>query len=732
VSELPQEKREELGLLEMQADEAYGVWSRLQRFRKRFGPAIVPGNISEYVGLSPAQVEEKLNRSAIEAEVDKLPKNQKKKDVLKKLRLLQAVGAVHRAAADFYALQRTGAVKDAENLDRDLEAFARMRFKELLAAAKHYRDLVGQAEEVEELIDVAHSDPDFELDHPDELFEVERQHEDVMEQIRSLMSESPEAYVYVLGSQLREMKRAFDEHGRILETPYVKQKLERIRQLVQDGRPVFIHGDLGAGKTELAKHAARKFLSEPHLRRWEAVNPPPKGDPEARKRWAMEREAQREALLISGHKTLEVEDILKARVIEKREAVSPEEQTRFINERWDEFKGTLGREATKADRILFEKAYLEYFRAPIETRTVLRPLLEAMQDGRPLIIDEMNAIPHSVLIVMNDLLMRRPGEWVNLPGLVPFQVKDGFTVIATGNYKPEDGLMYIGRQPLDAAFLSRFGLVSYDYLPQQVEIEAEGLDEKARREWRAKNEFLQAMVTRMIRLDGSLTVPEAAFGRGGQLERLAYIARIIQDIFSEREVGEAFYAEGEKGKVKPKKVLKENVLSIRHLLPVLDRWQREGYKRPLDDYLFLDYIARSDARPQEKLYLYKILQTQGDFFPPSQGWPDVTDRKWKDQVLSFPIEARMFEIDPKTRRKVLSAKGRPPLKELTIRDTIEWLYGPVPRRAKVAKEYLEGPKAAKTESAESEEADVEAAELFDAMRKQAEQCDDEFEGSLNL
>ena len=64
-----------------------------------------------------------------------------------------------------------------------------------------------------------------------------------------------------------------------------------------------------------------------------------------------------------------------------------------------------------------------------------------MKEGRPLIIDEMNAIPHHVLIAMNDLLLRRPDETVYPPiaGEPPFKVADGFVVIATGNFKPDDG-----------------------------------------------------------------------------------------------------------------------------------------------------------------------------------------------------------------------------------------------------------------------------------------------------
>src|SRR3989338_9767165 len=178
-----------------------------------------------------------------------------------------------------------------------------------------------------------------------------------------------------------------------------------------------------------------------------------------------------------------------------------------------------------------------------------------------------------------------------------------------GKYKPEDGVLSVGRQPLDAAFLSRCGIVSYDYLPMSIEFEPAGLPDEGLRERRQNNELYQMLVTRLLNTDLTATLPESTPDAFEQIEHLAVVARNLQDIFSDRAVRPGYFAHVGAAQVSPKQnVLKENVLSVRHLLPILDRWKADGFARPLDDYLFLEYITRSDARPQEKLYLYRILQ----------------------------------------------------------------------------------------------------------------------------
>ncbi len=66
----------------------------------------------------------------------------------------------------------------------------------------------------------------------------------------------------------REVLTAFQQQlqsGRIAQVPYVTEKLDQIAALLERGETVFLHGDTGAGKTEVAKIAARLYSGKEPL-----------------------------------------------------------------------------------------------------------------------------------------------------------------------------------------------------------------------------------------------------------------------------------------------------------------------------------------------------------------------------------------------------------------------------------------------------------------------------------
>ena len=87
-----------------------------------------------------------------------------------------------------------------------------------------------------------------------------------------------------------------------------------------------------------------------------------------------------------------------------------------------------------------------------------------MDDGRPVIIDEVNAIPHELLISMNHVLTRKVGDEVNVQqnSGSAITIKDGYGVMMTGNLNQGDE-RYVDRQDMDPAFLSRVYKIEYDY-----------------------------------------------------------------------------------------------------------------------------------------------------------------------------------------------------------------------------------------------------------------------------
>ncbi len=742
ITDLPDEKQANIEVLETQSDEIEGLRGQLAMFYRDFKKFLPTREVEkgheDDSGVARLRIPDLVELKQDGQDIGEVIPMSRVKEYVRsenggeeggdfeievEMAAIEIQAAIESAIEVYQELKSEGGVfkdKDSAAFIDDAEEYYRMRWQELGKKGKDIGELRAKMDKYEKMLDIAQSKPGI-SGRPGKVDAIRRKYMEAVDAEHALVEKSPEAYYYVFGQRMKEMKEVFDAHGRIVETPYVLGKIDRVTSLVEKGRPVFIHGELGSGKTELARHMSRTRFSKPYIARWEKRHAPPRGDKEARKAWAKDREAAMEPLFVSGYKGIETEQLLAARTVKTKDALPPEEQLLIIESRWEQFRegelAILENEGVADDELesalqriegmypTFVAAYQEQFKSPLETKTVLGPVFEAMRDGRPVVIDEINAIPHHTLIVLNDILTRKVGETYAppFPDVEPFEILDGFTCIVTGNYKPEDGLRYVGRQPLDAAFLSRFGIVSYDYLPMQRSLEPEGLSPEDQRDHRMENELLQMLVTRFANKDLSLTLPE---GGMDALERLAYIARVIQDIFSEKQVGKEWFAQVGKSKVAPNEVLKENVLSIRHLLHVVDQWVKDGFTRDLDDYLFLEYVDRSSARPNEKVYLYRILKLQGDFFADDTKWPTPSD---DDAIMGLDISKKVHARDKFSGRSLKSKERESEIVTTPPKAVIEKLFGPAPVRTEVPKDLFEK-KAAASEGDNEVEVTAEAME----------------------
>lgn len=675
IESLPEPEQETAAELERKTDEIYGLRTQLALFYRDYRQYLPRGKRIEDVHkaiLEGQELEDLVASNKIDAAIAEEAKTPEERAFLFELRRDDIVAAMELATQTYGELMAKGGAFKGTLSDeqKDLKAYYQMRWGELGRVGREIHEIRAQAAFLEEKINHLRNNPRLFKRSAELIRKYKGDHNGLLATEQKLTEESPEAYLFVRGGELQDTKTVFDKHGTIVETPYVKVRLAHMEDLAARGRPIFIHGELGSGKTELAKHFARKRGAE--------------------------------ALIIPGYRGIEAEQLIAARAIERKPPPPPAEQLRIISAGWQENRARMLADARErglvhddltafeqkldsSDRELYEKAYLEAFRSPVETRIVLAPVLAAMKEGRVVIIDEMNAIPHHALIILNDYLLKRPGDVVTspFPGAEPFTVKEGFIVVATGNYKPEDGKMYVGRQPIDAAFLSRWGIVSYDFLPMSRVGEAPGMAPEALREKRKEDELFQMIVTRLLDRDLSARLPAGSLEK---LRRLTVVARNLQDIFSGVQAADAYYAEVGAAKVKPQDVLKENVLSIRHLLPILDQWQADGFTRELDDYLFLEYIARSDARPEEKLYLYRILRVQGDLFAEAKGWPSIADR---EKILRYPIDQKIYG----QKEAVIGLE----IKTYSPQEVIETLFGPAPERQVVTREFADRGKRKKEE-----------------------------------
>lgn len=89
------------------------------------------------------------------------------------------------------------------------------------------------------------------------------------------------------------------------------------------------------------------------------------------------------------------------------------------------------------------------------------PLLRAMTEGRPLILDEVNAMPAEFLKRLNRILQLRPGDTLGVQEDAgrEVQIAPGFAILATANEQTPH--RYRGVDRLSSELVNRFGANSY-------------------------------------------------------------------------------------------------------------------------------------------------------------------------------------------------------------------------------------------------------------------------------
>ncbi len=291
-----------------------------------------------------------------------------------------------------------------------------------------------------------------------------------------------------------------------------------------------------------------------------------------------------------------------------------------------------------------------------------------MEEGRIVIIDEVNAIPHEVLISLNHLLTRKVGDKINIQqdSGREIEIQEGFGIIMTGNLN-QGQEKYIDRQDMDPAFLSRLHKIEYDYLPQNTE---GTLEDEASKE----NEQFQLLLVSLMDKDGNLEIPEDSLKK---LWNLAKSARIIQDVFAGKELGGAYYFKEAGGRA-TRYLLKESVLSLRGLENIISQWKAEGFAKELDYYVYNNFIKEGTVA-SDRAYLYQLMKDQFGFFQTKvkdfdndggeiekDSWPQNPSYGSGGVVNSFDVTTPK---NPAEKRKFF-----------TPRQVVEFAFGKAPER----------------------------------------------------
>ena len=364
------------------------------------------------------------------------------------------------------------------------------------------------------------------------------------EQIERL-SAREDVYYEVKRRGLLEFRRQLMGGG-FVRTASVEREVMRVLSHLQLGIPVFLRGHLGVGKTELALHVCRAYFG---------------GEPE----------------FISGSEEATKYDIYGRTQIG---AGAERERVAEFRKRMDEFArmnaGSTTRELREAERQYYETIVVKG-----QTASFFQygPLTKAMKEGRPVIIDEMDGIPHSILMRINHVLTRQPGDRVRVQedGGDEIIVKPGFCVLATGNVKSAR----YRREDLDAAFLSRWWSEDIKYPPQ--------------------NETYEILVASLIDRRGNLQVRNPA--DLDDLKRLTEAASEIQRIFMGDRLD--FLGEGADAARGVPAALRKSVLSLRNLWNVVRPWKANDFDKPLEHYIFNEFVR--PAVVEDQVYLIQLF-----------------------------------------------------------------------------------------------------------------------------
>ena len=226
------------------------------------------------------------------------------------------------------------------------------------------------------------------------------------------------------------------------------------------------------------------------------------------------------------------------------------------------------------------------------------PIVRAMEEGRPLILDEINAMPAEILKRLNKIMQLRPGDKfvVQEDSGREVTVKQGFCIIATANEKSK---RYKGVDDLSTEFANRFGanIVRVHYPDTDVAI------------GQLPPDLMRLATALMIGQTGK----ELTGVTPSQLESFVKAAHITQQLFTANYGGEnsgkADIFVSTESIVDQTPGLEETVIAPRTMIDILvkvkDANGRLSFKQILETYV--DGIKNLEDRK----VIARILQSNG-------------------------------------------------------------------------------------------------------------------------
>lgn len=462
--------------------------------------------------------------------------------------------------------------------------------------------------------------------------------------IVELKRKSPEIFVGISLLELREYKKRLD-NNEIVITPWIEAKIYEIIDHLLIGRAVFLYGETGSGKTEVAKHIAQM------------INP--KGYE-----------------LIRGYKFMTREDLFGYIGLTATESPQPEIVPKLIEDAFERFKnknpGLSEEEYEEAKEHIAEVVKGQTSDSATISKFLEGSVYRAMKEGKVLIIDEANYINPGLMASLNAILAKAsPGSFFTIPETgEKITIAPGFYIIMTGNITYSEVQRYQERYELDPALRDRVKLIEYNTPPQVYDPEIKITDTGDR-------DLLLIALATLIDKKGNLVLPngEASLNK---VYRLCQGFKLFQEIFAGKNIGEGYEYVTETGQRIKIQIVKNN-LSMRKLLNILRRWKEDGFRYPIDYYLFDEVIVQARDTPQEAKYFYHIFKAIYGFFQ-DEVWEDTIlsgdiGDIVRNKIISNPRESNLLPVNLITLAEVITGESLPVLVESLSSNKVETLEG---------------------------------------------------------
>jgi len=220
------------------------------------------------------------------------------------------------------------------------------------------------------------------------------------------------------------------------------------------------------------------------------------------------------------------------------------------------------------------------------TEFIYSEFIKGMKEGKPIILDEINLMPHEFQGIFNELLQLRVGDsWIHPTTGEKIELKRGFAIMATANLKSE---RYKQRYELDIATLRRFiggaGAREIHHLD---------LGKKDKDGGYIAPETLKILATVLADRHGNIDWNETeAPQKADELRRFVVACRKIQEDFTEMIRLSA--SEQDSFVLSGRYAFQDLAITLKDQIEIMKAWKSGGFREPLQQIILREFFHKAE------------------------------------------------------------------------------------------------------------------------------------------